>query len=107
MSLLEKVIHHQGDLGMLKTSVAPAFSNSLIAHRAGNIVAQHQIEIGFNELAACTQSNPACAAKIFCVIVIPILTTSQKDKIQAACQTRSVGKHRAGRSGQSRVSHIV
>ncbi len=63
-------------LPLSKTSVNPAFSNSLIA--TGVVMSLPMTRSSFASISspAFTDCLPACAARIFCVIVMPIQSAS-------------------------------
>ncbi len=55
------------------TASKPRLFKFVDGHGAGDIVAQHHIQLCLDELARYNGISPACAARIFCVIVIPIV----------------------------------
>lgn len=67
-----EVIHDHGHLFFVKDSVFVQLVELSDRNRRGDIVAQHTIQIDQNQLTGSTESRPACAARIFCVIVIPM-----------------------------------
>lgn len=67
-----KVVQNDGDLVPSNTFVKPAFSNSVMA--TGVVTSFPSTKSNFASMRspALTDGRPACAARIFCVIVIPM-----------------------------------
>ena len=69
-----KVVHHQCNLFSVKYSIKSSLLHFTNGNRTCNIICKRQIHRCFNELSCLHGRKPACFARIFCVIVIAIIT---------------------------------
>ena len=69
----DKVVEHDVDAGLVKDGIKARLVELIDGHRGRNIVAEHDVEPSVDELAAVTAASPQWAAKIFWVMVMPMV----------------------------------
>ncbi len=61
----DKVIHHQGDLVLIKNILFCHFIHFMDGHRRCDIISQHQIEISLDELSRLYIGKPGMGSQDF------------------------------------------
>ena len=71
-----EVVEDDGDVLFVEHAVEARLFELVDGDGGGDVIAQHDVELGVDELPALTSARPACAARIFCVWVIPMMVLS-------------------------------